>query len=30
METIWEMLLRRTGYVLFLVVIIVYLFHIGG
>ena len=30
METIWEMLLRRTGYALFLVVIIVYLFHIGG
>ena len=30
METIWEMLLRRTGYVLFLIVIIAYLFNIGG
>ena len=30
METIWEMLLRRTGYILFLIVIIAYLFNIGG
>ncbi len=30
METIWETLLRRTGYLLFGIVIIVYLFNIGG